>query len=132
MPVHEQMPPGPSSSSANQRRHPYLRHNENLRQLFDNQSLSERVRQVLDFMKSVDINLPIFLWAISWNIPELISDPKVSAERTALMISDELPEILAHWRQPPRKHNSGIRTRAAYVTSLFRRIIHRTITGSLK
>ena len=80
MPVHEQMPPGPSSSSTNQRRHPYLRHNENLRQLFDNQSLSERVRQVLDFMKSVDINLPILLWAISWNIPELISDPKVSAD----------------------------------------------------
>ena len=75
------------------------------------------VRQVLDFMKSVDINLPILLWAISWNIPELISDPKVSAERTALMISDELPDILAHWRLPPRKHNSGIRTRSSQVLS---------------
>ena len=110
------MPPDTSSSSPNQRRHPFLYRNENIRQSFDNQSLSERVRQVLDFMKSVNINLPILLWAISWNIPELISDPKVSAERTALMLSDELPRILAHWRQPPRKHNTGIRTRAAYVT----------------
>ena len=31
------------------------------------------------------------------------------------MVSDELPGILAHWRHPPRKHNSGIRTRAAFV-----------------
>jgi hypothetical protein len=67
-------------------------------------------------MKTVNINLPIFLWAISWNIPDLVSDPKVSAERTALMVSDELPGILAHWRHPPRKHNSGIRTKAAYDT----------------
>ena len=116
MPVHEHMPQGPSSSSPNQIRHPFLHRNENLRQSSDNQSLSERVHLVLDFMKSVNINLPILLWAISWNIPDLISDPKVSAERTALMVSDELPGILAHWRQPPRKHNSGIRTRAAYVT----------------
>ena len=110
------MPPETSSSSSNQRRHPFLHRNENIRQSFDNRSLSERVRQVLDFMKSVNINLPILLWAISWNIPELISDPKVSAERTALMLSDELPRILAHWRQPPRRHNTGIRTRAAYIT----------------
>ena len=110
------MPPGLSSTIPIQRRHPFLHRNENLRQSFDNQSLSERVHLVLDFMKSVNINLPILLWAISWNIPDLISDPKVSAERTALMVSEELPGILAHWRHPPRKHNSGIRTRAAYVT----------------
>ena len=66
-------------------------------------------------MKLVDINLPNLLWAISWIIPEFISDPNVSAERTALRVSEELPGILAHWRHPPRKHNSGIRTRAAFV-----------------
>jgi hypothetical protein len=65
-------------------------------------------------MRSVDINLPILLWAISWNVPELVSDPKVSAERTALMLSNELPGILAHWCHPPQKHGLGIRTKAAY------------------
>ena len=83
------MPLETPSSSPNQRRHPFLHRNENIRHSFDNQSLSERVRQVLDFMKSVNINFPILLWAISWNIPEPIPDPKVSAERTALMLSDE-------------------------------------------
>jgi hypothetical protein len=82
------MSPEPSSSSPNERRHPFLYRNENIRQSFDNQSLSERVHLVLDFMKSVNINLPILLWAISWNVPELISDAKVSAERTALMVSE--------------------------------------------
>ena len=115
MPIHEYMPPEHSSSSPNLRWHPFLHRNENIRQSFNNQTLSERVYLVLDFMKSVNINLPILLWAITWNIPELISDPKVSAERTALMVSEELPGILAHWRHPPRKHNSGIRTRAAFV-----------------
>ena len=64
-------------------------------------------------MKTQDINLPILLWAISWNVPELISDPDVSAERTALMVSTELPQILACWHTPPRRHNTGIRTKGA-------------------
>ena len=67
-------------------------------------------------MKSVDINLPAFLWAMSWNITELSSNPKVSAKITALMLSDELPEILAHWHRPPRKHNHGVCTKATYDT----------------
>jgi hypothetical protein len=108
--------PDPISSSTNQRRHPSLRRTESIRKSFDNQALAERVRSVLGFMTSVGINLPVFLWAISWNIPELVSDLNVSAERTALMVSDELPGILAHWRRPPRKHSSGIRTKAAYDT----------------
>ena len=74
----ENMPPGPSSMIPNKRRHPFLHRNENLCQSFDNQSLSERVNLVLDFMKSANINLPILLWAISWNIPDLISVPKLS------------------------------------------------------
>jgi hypothetical protein len=32
----------------------------------------------------------------------------------ALMVSDELPGILAHWQCPPWKHNSGIWTKATY------------------
>jgi hypothetical protein len=32
------------------------------------------------------------------------------------MVSNELPGILAHWWHLPRKHNSGIHTKAAYHT----------------
>ena len=74
----ENMPPGPSSTITNKRQNPFLHCNENFCQLFNNQSLSEHVNLVLNFMKSVNINLPILLWAISWNIPDLISDPKLS------------------------------------------------------
>jgi hypothetical protein len=114
MPDLESQPSEPSSLQ--RQRHPSFHRTENIRRLLDNHSLAERIQSVLDFMKSVDINLPILLWAISWNIPELVSDLKVSAERTALMLSDELPGILAHWCRPPRKHNSGIRTKGAYDT----------------
>lgn len=67
-------------------------------------------------MKSIEINLPLFLWAISWNIPELVLDLDITAERTALMLCDELPGILAHWRCPPRRHGSGVCTKGTYET----------------
>jgi hypothetical protein len=82
----------------------------------DDQTLADRVCLVLDYMKSLNLNLPILLWAISWNLPELTSNLNVAAERTALMVSKELPGILAHWRRPPRKHGAGVRTKAAYET----------------
>ena len=98
--VHENMPPGLSSSSPNQRRHPFVHHNENLRQSFDNQSLSECVHSslVLDFMKSVHLNLPVPLWSHI--------RPKGLCWEDSLMVSDALLEILAHWRHAPQKHNS--------------------------
>lgn len=106
----------PLEQSSSRQRHPSFHRTENIRRFLDDQSLAERVRSVINFMQSLDINLPIFLWAISWNIPELVSDPIVASERTSLMLSDELPGILAHWCRPPRKHNSGVRTKAAYDT----------------
>jgi hypothetical protein len=75
--------------------------------------LVERVLMVLDYMESLQVDLAILLWAVSWNIPELVSHPKVRFTRTSLMLSDELPVILAHWHQPPRTHSAGIRTKAA-------------------
>jgi hypothetical protein len=64
-------------------------------------------------MDGLRINLPILLWAISWNVEDLILDPYVKFNRTALMLSEELPTILSHWFKPPRSHNQGIRTKAA-------------------
>jgi hypothetical protein len=98
------------------RQHPYFQRNQNIHESLSPEALVERVTSVLDFMRSAGLNLPILLWAISWNVPELVSEPQVIAERTALMISEELPGILAHWRRPPRRHNAGVRTKAAYDT----------------
>jgi hypothetical protein len=71
------------------------------------------VLQVLDLMDTLHLNLPLFLWAISWNVPKLTADTHVRFARMALMVSDELPGILAHWHQPPHSHGQGIRTKAA-------------------
>jgi hypothetical protein len=110
------IPQPEKSSSTPRRRQISFNCTENLWRLLDNHSLAKHVRSVIDFMKSIDINLPLFLWALSWNIPELVSDLNVAAKRTALMLSDELPGILAHWHRPPQKHGIGIHTKAAYET----------------
>jgi len=81
--------------------------------LEDSGLLVERVVSVLEFMRSNDINLTILLWAISWNVKELTGHSLASYERTSLMLSDELPQILRNWLKPPRQHSAGIRTKAA-------------------
>jgi hypothetical protein len=64
-------------------------------------------------MDELHLNLPVFLWAISWNVPKLTSNPVVCFARTALIVSDELPGILAHWHRPSCFHGQGICTKAA-------------------
>jgi hypothetical protein len=71
------------------------------------------IAEILQFMEELHVNLPILLWAISWNIEELISNSQARFAKTSLMISEELPGILTHWHQPPRQHNAGVRTKAA-------------------
>ncbi|EDR03411.1 uncharacterized protein LACBIDRAFT_331509 [Laccaria bicolor S238N-H82] len=59
------------------------------------------VREVLDFMSLKQINLPLFLEALSWGDPGCHSDAKVQYAWTVLMVSDELPGILERWYNPP-------------------------------
>ena len=49
----------------------------------------------------------------SWNVLKLISNNCVCFARTALIVSNELPGILAHWNRPPCFHGQGIHTKAA-------------------
>jgi hypothetical protein len=81
-----------------------------------NEELHQNVVEVLDFMKAQQLNLPVFLWAISWGVSELIADDKARYARTALMMSTLLPQILRNWHKPPHAHSLGIRTEAARVT----------------
>jgi hypothetical protein len=45
-------------------------------------------------MDRLHLNLPLLLWAISWNVPSLTANNRIRFARTALMVSDELPAIL--------------------------------------
>jgi hypothetical protein len=93
---------------------PHSRHTNNCRKFLETSGdIAERVVNILKFMEELHVNLPIFLWAISWNVEELVSNPQVRFARTTLMHSEELPGILTHWHRPPRQHNAGVRTRAA-------------------
>ena len=108
---HNAPPPEPTMQD------PHLRHTEccwnHLNHLRNAGDITARIIKVLQYMDTLRINLPILLWAISWNVEDLISDPYVKFTRTTLMVSKELPTILSHWFKPPRSHNQGIRTKAA-------------------
>ena len=110
--VPQNTPPAEPTSQYTQ--DPHLRQTESRwKDLNRAGDISARVIRVLRFMEELRINLPILLWAISWNVEDLISDPSVKFARTTLMVSKELPTILSHWFKPPRSHNQGIRTKAA-------------------
>jgi hypothetical protein len=76
-----------------------------------------RVVKVLELLDSLDLNVPLFLWAISWSDRDsnhdIVKNNKVRFARTALTTSYLLPEILNNWHKPPRAHGLGIRTQAA-------------------
>jgi|ERR1700722_15101014 len=108
------MTENPPTEIPNPRRSPHQYRTRNYRRfLEENGLLVDRILLVLEYMNSIQVDLPILLWAISWNVQELVENPVVQFMRTALMVSDELPEILANWHKPPRAHGAGTRTKAA-------------------
>ena len=75
--------------------------------------LMEQVISVLEYLKSIDINLAILIWVINWNVEVLIIHKFVVFERMSLMLSEELPQILRNWLRPPRQHSAGVYAKAA-------------------
>ena len=104
------------AASRSTRTSPYQQRSRNLRRfLEDSGLLVERVLSVLHFMRANDIDLATLLWAlwaVSWNVDELNQDTLVSFERTSLMLSDDLPQILDNWFRPSRSHSAGTCTQA--------------------
>jgi hypothetical protein len=95
-------------------RDPHRLQTENFRAFLDKKGdISDRVLKILAYMDSLQMNLPLLLWAVSWNVPDLVANPRVRFARMALMVSNELTQILSHWFFPPRAHGQGIRTKAA-------------------
>ena len=64
-------------------------------------SVVAKVLTILSCMDSVGLNLPLFLDFLSWGDQDCVINAKVRYERTALMVSEELPGILERWRSPP-------------------------------
>ncbi|KAJ7262056.1 hypothetical protein C8J57DRAFT_1719626 [Mycena rebaudengoi] len=65
-----------------------------------------KVLTVLDCMSSQGLALPHFLDSLSWGNAACHANAKVRYHRTALMVSDELPQILERWHRPPRRSGS--------------------------
>ncbi|KAI0702135.1 hypothetical protein C8Q76DRAFT_633001 [Earliella scabrosa] len=79
----------------------------------DRGTLVDTVHAVLGYMRDKKIDLPLLLWAMSYNVSELVPDETVKFERVALLSSLELPGLLKSWHKPPRSHGRGIRTKGA-------------------
>ena len=56
-------------------------------------------------MDSLGLDLPLFLDLLSWGDKGCTENMKINYERTALMVSEELPSISKHWYRPP--HSPG-------------------------
>ena len=82
-----------------------LQHTISMKQRLINEDIAVKVKSTLSFMKQQDINLPIFLDALSWGYLGCHSDPEVQYARTSLTVSDELPGILRRWYNLPRGAN---------------------------
>ena len=71
-------------------------------------NVADRVRKVLDFMSTVNLDLTGFLDALSWGDRSCFNDPKIRYARSTLLKSEHLPIILNHWWKPlrtPGSHN---------------------------
>ncbi|KAI0683151.1 hypothetical protein BC835DRAFT_773655 [Cytidiella melzeri] len=72
--------------------------------------------KIIDYMADEGMNLPNFLYYLSWNLDVDADDATIRYARTSLMHTDMLASILEKWYWPPRKHGEAIRTKAARTT----------------
>ena len=79
-----------------------------------------KVLAVLSYMDNLGLNLPLFLDLLSWGDKGCTENMKINYERTALMVSEELPSILKRWYRPPRSPGSTA-TRPAGASSTLER-----------
>jgi hypothetical protein len=88
-------------------------------QKISHEEIASRMAEVIDFMAAKGLDVPNFLFYMSWGLDVNTSSStygKIRYARTSLMHSDFLAHILEKWYWPPRKHEECIRTRAARET----------------
>lgn len=66
------------------------------------------------------MDLPIFLDYLTWGTDRCTKDGKIKYQRTTLLQSVELPDILRRWNKPPRSSDSMKRPAGAtWLTEAF-------------
>lgn len=99
------------------------------------ESIVDRCRETIEFMAERQLDLTLLLYyCTAWVLPEGVDDPVIQYARTALMWSDELPTMLKNWHRPPRKHATGISTKAANdaIEGIALSIVHRKINAEMR
>jgi hypothetical protein len=64
--------------------------------------MAMKLRNIINCISSNELDVPLFLDALSWGSPDCHSDRKIQYARTSLLASVELPQILQRWFKPPR------------------------------
>ena len=77
------------------------------------QDLLPKVLCILDAISNEGLTLSLFLNALSWGDESCTANDRVRFARTGLLLSEELPDILARWYKPPRNKNKGRRPAGA-------------------
>ncbi|KAF8888597.1 hypothetical protein BD779DRAFT_1672261 [Infundibulicybe gibba] len=87
-----------------------LMNTRNLKKGLVGKDVTQMVKNTLQFMQGQGLSLPLLLDAIFYGDGGCHSDHLVQYQRTALMVSDELPGILDRWYTPPQRgkgHQGG-------------------------
>ena len=116
---------------------PIARQNtQHLRSRLAGADVLSKVKKVINCMQTEGLNLPLFLDAVFYGDTECHNDRVVQYQRTALMVSDELPVLFQRWYQPPSRGQGhhGQRPLAATknIVSFARSIVNREIDGEIK
>ncbi|KAF9781866.1 hypothetical protein BJ322DRAFT_1023184 [Thelephora terrestris] len=78
----------------------------------DSKAIAIRVGSILDHIETVGLDLPIFLDAVCWGNENLLVHGKGKRERSALVNSCELPQILERLQKRSRRASSVLKSHA--------------------
>ncbi|TDL27181.1 hypothetical protein BD410DRAFT_714083 [Rickenella mellea] len=90
---------------------PQLLATRGLKQRLNRDNLAENIEAIFEHMHDVGLDLPLFLDAVCWGDVDCRQNASICWQRTALMVSDELPGILKRCHKPPRSNGKGTRTK---------------------
>ncbi|KAI0686050.1 hypothetical protein BC835DRAFT_1420649 [Cytidiella melzeri] len=79
-------------------------------------NIAAKMGRIIDYMAGEEMDLPNFLYYLSWNLELNTNETKIRYTRTSRMHTNMLASILEKWYQSPRKHGEAIRTKAARTT----------------
>jgi len=102
-----------------------------LRNRLAEEDLAPKVKYVLQAMKTVGLDVPIFLDALSWGTEECTRDGEIRYQRSALLQSKELSGILLHWWKAPKQSRVKAAAPAmeAFAATCSQAIFHRELKG---